>query len=132
VAVRGPGRRAHGQLALYRRHPWLPDLAHRPSGIGPEGLAWFDNCLRILAPVRCPVTAKFEAIGMMTGVVSLFARSEANAGSFGFTGVDPAAHPHLTAALRGPPGPASPTGLFDRTLRILLTGLLTADTPDCA
>src|SRR5262245_3700909 len=44
---------AHGQLTLYRRHPWLLDVVHRPTGVGPQGLAWFDNCLRILEPVPC-------------------------------------------------------------------------------
>jgi hypothetical protein len=53
---------ARRQLALHRRHPWLLDVVHRPSGVGPERLAWIDNCLRILEPVRCAVTAKFEAI----------------------------------------------------------------------
>ena len=71
---------ARRQLALYRRHPWLLDVVQRPTGIGPESLAWFDNCLRILEPVRCAVAAKFEAIAMMTGVVSLVARSEAQPG----------------------------------------------------
>jgi AcrR family transcriptional regulator len=117
-------RLAHRQLELYRRHPWLPEVIHRPSGIGPESLAWFDNCLRILGPVRCATTAKFEAIAMMTGVVSLFARSEASSASFTFAGVDLAAYPHLVAALRQPPGPGSQHDLFDRIIRILLPGLL--------
>ena len=71
---------ARRQLALYRRHPWLLDVVQRPTGIGPESLAWFDNCMRILQPVRRAATAKFEAIAMMTGVVSLIARSEARPG----------------------------------------------------
>ena len=115
---------ARRQLALHRRHPWLLDVIHRPSGIGPEGLAWFDNCLRILEPVRCAATAKFEAIAMMTGVVTLFARSEAAAGSFSFAGADLAAYPHLVAAFSQPSAPAPGTDLFERTLRSLLTGLL--------
>ena len=71
---------ARRQLALHQRHPWLLDVVHRPSGVGPESLAWIDNCLRILQPVRCAVTAKFEAIAMMTGVVTLVARSELHVG----------------------------------------------------
>jgi AcrR family transcriptional regulator len=115
------GRR---QLALFAAHPWLLDVIHRPSGIGPETLAWFDNCLRVLEPVRCAVAAKFEAIAMMTGVVSLFARREATAGAFSFAGVDLAAYPHLVAAFSQPPGPAPRADLVERTLRALLTGLL--------
>ncbi|MEV4658642.1 TetR/AcrR family transcriptional regulator [Micromonospora sp. NPDC049301] len=121
---------ARRQLALHRRHPWLIDVIHRPSGIGPESLAWFDNCLRILEPVGCAVTAKFEAIAMVTGVVSLFARSEAAAGSVTFAGVDLAPYPHLVAAFSQPSAPAPRTDLFERTLRGLLTGLLLAEPSD--
>ncbi|RLP97241.1 TetR family transcriptional regulator [Micromonospora sp. CV4] len=121
---------ARRQLALHRRHPWLIDVIHRPSGIGPESLAWFDNCLRILEPVRCAATAKFEAIAMVTGVVSLFARSEATAGSVTFAGADLAAYPHLVAAFSQPSPPVPRTDLFERTLRGLLTGLLLAEPPE--
>lgn len=118
------GRR---QLALFAAHPWLLDVIHRPSGTGPESLAWFDNCIRVLEPVRCPVAAKFEAIAMMTGVVSLFARRESAAGAFSVAGVDLAAYPHLVAAFGQPSGPAPRTDLVERTLRGLLTGLLTVE-----
>ncbi|MGW3890161.1 TetR/AcrR family transcriptional regulator [Micromonospora chokoriensis] len=115
------GRR---QLALFGTHPWLLDVIHRPSGVGPESLAWFDNCIRILEPVRCPVAAKFEAIAMMTGVVSLFARRETAGGAFSLSGVDLTAYPHLVAAFGQPSGPAPRADLVERTLRGLLTGLL--------
>ncbi len=118
---------ARRQLTLYQRHRWLLDVVQRPSGIGPESLAWIDNCLRILEPVRCVVTAKFEAIAMMTGVVSLIARSEAGSGSITFADVDAAAYPHLAAAFSQPHGPPPQGDLFERTLRILLTGLLLRD-----
>ncbi|MDG4758453.1 helix-turn-helix domain-containing protein [Micromonospora sp. WMMD710] len=116
---------ARRQLALFRAHPWLLDVIHRPSGVGPESLAWFDTCIRILEPAGCAVTAKFEAIAMMTGVVSLFARSEA-AEPPGFAGADLAAYPHLVAAFRQLPAAPPRTDLFERALRSLLTGLLTA------
>jgi AcrR family transcriptional regulator len=118
------GRR---QLALYRRHRWLLDLSHRTSGIGPHTLAWFDNCLRVLQPVRCGVAAKFEAIAMMTGVATLFARSEATPPAVGFAGLDVTAYTHLAAAFAQPPGPAPHRDLFERTLRSLLAGLLAAE-----
>jgi AcrR family transcriptional regulator len=120
------GRR---QLALYRRHPWLLDLAPRPTGIGPETLAWFDACLRILEPVPCSVTAKFESIAMMTGVVTLVARSEATPVPFPFQGHSLAAHPHLVSALSRPAEQPPEQDLFERTLRVLLTGLLVSDPP---
>lgn len=115
------------QLALHRRHPWLLDLAPRPTGIGPESLAWFDACLRVLEPVPASVTAKFEALALMTGVVTLVARSAAAPSSSPFAGLDLSAYPHLVAALGRPPGPAPEQDLFERTLRVLLTGLLTGD-----
>ncbi|MFG1764718.1 TetR/AcrR family transcriptional regulator [Micromonospora parva] len=121
------GRR---QLALFGAHPWLLDVFHRPSGMGPETLAWFDYCIEVLEPVRCPVAAKFEAIAMMTGVASLFARQESAAGAFSFAGVDLTAYPHLVAAFGQPSGPTPRADLVERTLRGLLTGLLlTGPTP---
>ncbi|SCF02726.1 TetR/AcrR family transcriptional regulator [Micromonospora mirobrigensis] len=123
---------ARRQLALYGRHPWLLDLLPRTSAAGPESLAWFDTCLRILEPVDCATAAKFEAIAMTTGVVSLFARRRAGSSSFALTGVDLTAHPHLAAALRRPVGGPPRADLFDRTLRILLTGLLADEGPDHA
>lgn len=118
------GRR---QLALYRRHPWLLDVIHRPSGIGPQALAWFDNCLRVLRPVDCGTAAKFEAIAMMTGVAALFGRSEATAPAVSFAGVDLTAYPNVAAALARPPAPEPSQDLFERTLRSLLSGLLAGD-----
>ncbi|MEU8661570.1 TetR/AcrR family transcriptional regulator [Actinoplanes philippinensis] len=110
------------QLGLYRRHPWLIDLLTRPSGIGPEGLAWFDHCLRVLGPVRCSSAAKFEALAMMTGVVTLFVRQERAAPPPAFTGLDLTAYPHLIAAFGDPGVPRA--DLFERALRGLLGALL--------
>jgi AcrR family transcriptional regulator len=121
---------ARGQRALYRRHTWLLDLVQGPSGFGPESLAWFEHCLRVLEPVPCAATAKFEAIAMMTGVVSLFARSETTSRSGSFGHLEPGTYPHLEAALGQPPGPSPRQDLFERTLRILLAGLLVPEPAD--
>ncbi|MFU8871539.1 TetR/AcrR family transcriptional regulator [Micromonospora sp. SL4-19] len=115
---------ARRQLALYRRHPWLSDAIGRRTAPGPNTLAYFDNCLRILQPLRCGAAAKFEAIAMVTGLVSLFARSEAASGSLAFDHVDFAAYPHLTAAFAAPASPAPRDDLFDRAVRGVLTALL--------
>ncbi|WFE40592.1 TetR/AcrR family transcriptional regulator [Micromonospora sp. WMMD998] len=121
---------ARRQLALHRRHPWLVDALAPRAVPGPNTLAYFDACLRILRPVRAGVAAKFEAIAMVTGVVTLFARTATATAPVTFDHVDMAAYPHLAAAFAGP-APTPPPGddLFDRTLRALLTGLLTADRP---
>jgi tetracycline repressor-like protein len=117
------------QRDLYRRHPWLLDLVHRPSTIGPQALSWFDNCLRILQPVQCGIAAKFEAIAMMTGVATLFARSEASGSGAGFAGVDRTAYPHLAAAFERPLASVPQDDLFERILRIVLLGLLADERP---
>ncbi|MGR6320396.1 TetR/AcrR family transcriptional regulator [Micromonospora soli] len=120
---------ARRQLELYRRHPWLAAAITHAGTPGPNTLAWFDTCLRALEPVHAPVTAKFEAIAMVTGVVSLFARAAAASGPVSFDHVDLAAYPHLAAAFAEPPSAAPRQDLFERTLRGLLTGLLTTE-PD--
>jgi AcrR family transcriptional regulator len=117
------------QLNLFRRHPWLLDVTPRSSGVGPNTLAWFDNCLRVLQPVHCSVATKFEAIAMMTGTTTLFARSEASPPPFAIAGFDLTAYPHLAAAFTPPAAPTPPQDLFERTLRSLLVGLLTAEPP---
>ncbi|GAA0442934.1 hypothetical protein Aca07nite_63950 [Actinoplanes capillaceus] len=82
----------------------------------------FDHCLGTLAPVPCGSAAKFEALAMMTGVVTLFARTESAAPPTAVTGLDLTVYPHLVAAFADP-GARRPD-LFDRTLRGLLTALL--------
>jgi AcrR family transcriptional regulator len=112
---------------LYRRHPWLVELARRPSGFGPSTMDHFEACLRILAPVRAPAAAKFEAIAMVTGVATLFAQAEggsaADAGRI-LALARPDAHPHLLAALGAPASGGARPDLLDRTVRGLLRGLL--------
>ncbi|MEU4689068.1 TetR/AcrR family transcriptional regulator [Actinoplanes sp. NPDC023714] len=118
-------RIARRQLDLYRRHPWLVDLLARQSAPGPQSLAWFDHCLGVLRPVPAPAAAKFEAIAMMTGVVSLFARSEQSGPPAGFDGIDMTAFPHLVEAATAAPAPAPRRDLFEATVRSVLRGLLT-------
>jgi AcrR family transcriptional regulator len=118
---------ARRQLALHGRHPWLSDAVGRSAAPGPNTLAHFDHCLRIMQPLRCGPTAKFEAIAMITGVVSLLARGESTSPPLTFDGVDLAGYPHLAAAFAEPAHPVPGQDLFDRTLRSMLTGLLTAD-----
>ncbi|MFB9237833.1 TetR/AcrR family transcriptional regulator [Plantactinospora siamensis] len=115
---------ARRQLMLFQAHPWLVELVRRGVSPGPNTLGYLDHCLDILRPVRCSATAKFEAMAMVTGVVSLFARAGASAGSVTFAGLDLAAYPHLVAAFAEPAGPVPRQDLFERTLRGLLSGLL--------
>ncbi|MFY1695116.1 hypothetical protein [Solwaraspora sp. WMMA2101] len=101
------------------------EILPRPTALGPQSLAWFDHCLAILRPVPATTTAKFEAIAMMTGVVSLFARSESAGPPVSFDGIDMAVLPNLSAALTESPASSAPRDLFEVTVGSVLRGLLT-------
>jgi AcrR family transcriptional regulator len=121
---------ANDQLILYQRHPWLLEASLGGRAFGPRTMDYFEYCLRIMAPLRCGTAAKMEAIAMITGVVSLFARSASTEGQAAsparlFGTASPQAHPHLIAALTRPTPPAPQPNLFERTLRSVLRGLLT-------
>ncbi|MFB9182052.1 TetR/AcrR family transcriptional regulator [Dactylosporangium sucinum] len=117
---------AHQQLALYRRHPWLLQAAMRRGAYGPRAMDYFEHCLRTMAPLSCGTAAKLEAVGVLTGLVSLFAAQPAAAPadpSAFFAAATEQAHPHLLAALSTPGDPPEPD-LFDRLIRSVLRGLL--------
>lgn len=127
---------AHDQLALHRRHPWLLETSRRRGAIGPRATDLFEQYLRLLVPVGRDVTTKLEAVAMVAGVVSLFARTtspaqQATSPSQLFAAATRHGHPHLSAALgrSGPPAPRP--DLFERTVRGVLGGLL-VDGPDVA
>ncbi|MFB9409247.1 TetR/AcrR family transcriptional regulator [Dactylosporangium matsuzakiense] len=119
---------ARRQLTVYKRHPWLIEAIQHVQSLGPHGLAYFDHCLGALAPIQATTTAKFEAVAMITGVVAMFARPQP--AGLSFAGVDLARYPNLAAAIQEAaagaitPAPNVPD-LFERTLRSLLSGLLT-------
>jgi AcrR family transcriptional regulator len=52
---------------IARRHPWLPDAMRRPAVIGPNGLAYIDCFLGLLAGSALDMTAKMELISMVNG-----------------------------------------------------------------
>jgi AcrR family transcriptional regulator len=119
---------AEDQLAVYQRHPWLLEATLNGGVMGPNATGFFEACLRILAPLHCGTARKLEAIAMMSGVVSLFARAAGTGGArptsnpFALASAD--VHPYLTAAI----GKATPAetqdDLFGRTTRSVLRGLL--------
>ena len=119
---------ANEQLAVYQRHSWLVDATPTGGTIGPNATGYFEACLRTLAPLQCGTVRKLEAIAMMTGVVSLFARAAgavaAQPTSNPFALVSAQRHPHLTAALAKTAPANAQEDLFDRTTRSVLRGLL--------
>jgi AcrR family transcriptional regulator len=117
-------RLAEATRSLYLSQPWLLDVRPARSAPGPNTLAWFEHCLRALAPVHRSALSKMEAIGVLNGVIMQFARSAGAPAAFEFTAIDPARHPCLTAALTNA-APGEPMAdLFGRTVRAVLGGLL--------
>ncbi|WP_238010249.1 TetR/AcrR family transcriptional regulator [Dactylosporangium sp. AC04546] len=120
---------AHQQLALYRRHPWLMPAALRRGAFGPRAMDYFEYCLRTMAPLPCGTAAKMEAVGVLTGLVTMFAAQSVAQSATPhdpaalFAAATPQAHPYLLAAL-ATPGPPPQPDLFDRLARNVLRGLL--------
>ena len=122
--LEGMSQLARRQLDLCRRHPWLVQVLPRPSAPGPQTLAWLDHCLAVLRPVPAPAPAKLEAIAVVTGIVTLFARNQSAGPPPVLPDVDQASYPDLAAALTGPAAASGPRELFDATVRSVLRGLL--------
>ncbi|MBT2381603.1 helix-turn-helix transcriptional regulator [Streptomyces sp. ISL-111] len=130
--------------AAHARHPWLAALNDRRGEVlGPHAIDYLDHALAVMAPAPGTSRQKLEAIGLLGGLATLFARREAMAAAGEAPGAgDPPAqaahlaavaaegrHPHLLAALTtaGPPPPAGPAerdALFERLLRRLLPAML--------
>lgn len=121
---------------VHLRHPWLLDLPTEPVP-GPHGMDYLECALRALAPTGLSHPARLETIGLLNGLVSLFARTELRRNS---AGAPPAAlmgaaatrdrHPLVVAALASSPGPEAAADthvLFDRMVRRVLTGLVRPD-----
>lgn len=115
---------------LYRRHPWLLEIHPGATGIGPNGVAYLEQGLAALSGLDRPARVKLEAIAMLSGVVSLFARDEgsthATTAQYLHAVVTPERYPHLAAALAGASSTSDPEDLFERVLGNLLAGLLGA------
>jgi len=119
-------RLADATRAFYLAHPWMMDVRPAVSAPGPNTLAWFEHCLRAMATLDRPGVAKMEAIGVLNGVVMLFARSAASPAAFDFGAVNPQQHPYLIAAFTSAAEGHAGGDLFDRTVRAVLSGLLGA------
>ncbi|MFJ7056843.1 TetR/AcrR family transcriptional regulator [Streptomyces griseobrunneus] len=127
--------------AAHARHPWLAELNDRRGEVlGPHAIDYLDHALAILAPAPGTSGQKLEAIGLLGGLATLFARREttttaeeggrrpAQAAHLAAVAAE-GRHPHLLAALTtaGPPpvaGPAERDALFERLLRRLLPAML--------
>lgn len=119
--------------ALYRRHPWLLELAQRQPPLTPHSVALLEYALSLLSPVDAPGGAKMEAIALLIGLTAQLTGVELTAGrssedwqaaqlEYLTAVVTEGGHPHLAAALAGPPGPAG--DLLERVLPRVLAGAL--------
>lgn len=116
-----------GAWGISSARAWGTVAARVSQMSGPNALRYFDRCLAILAALPASPATKMEALGMLTGVVSLFARAAASPPPdprILFGALDRQAHPHLTAALTAPHQPERQPDLFQRTLTSLFNGLL--------
>ncbi|ADH68850.1 TetR/AcrR family transcriptional regulator [Nocardiopsis dassonvillei] len=125
---------------VYLSHPWLLDLPTEPV-LGPRGMDYLECTLRALAPTSLSYTAQLETIGLVNGLVALFARTElsrrnpatdprhAHASHLAAAATEER-HPLITTALAHRPAVEAPQDahvLFERMVRRVLTGLV--DTP---
>lgn len=122
---------------VYLRHPWLLDLPAEPT-LGPRGMDYLECTLRALAPASLSYPAQLETIGLVNGLVTLFARTELNRRnppadprrahtSYLAAAATEERHPLITAALAHSPGAEAPQDthvLFERMVRRVLTGLV--------
>ena len=109
---------------LFLRKPWLMDARPATSAPGPNTLGWFEHCLRAMASLDRSPLSKMEAIGVLNGVTTLFARGATTPTAYDFGAMDPARHPTLLATLRGAAAGAPAEDLLERTVRATLGGLL--------
>lgn len=125
-------------------HPWFVDLLAEPSflPIGPAVARLVEHCLSLMADEPLPGPRKMEAIGVLNGMVHLFAgivvrqdlpeRMAAQAAYLAHAAQD-GRHPHLAAVFGSAPaadGPAqTPEQGLGRMLVMILDGILGPD-PD--
>lgn len=122
---------------VHLRHPWLLDLPTEPT-VGPRGMDYLEQALRALVPAPLSQPARLETIGLLNGLVTLFARTELRRRSsptdpqlahtsYLATAAIEEHHPYITAALAGSPGAEVEQDthtLFERMVRRVLAGLI--------
>ena len=134
-------RLAQQGRAIFHRHPWLLDVPATGNLPGPNAVAFIEHALAALAGADLTGPVKLETIGLLSGVVRLFAQTEISQrragrdttqwqGSLAGYLLQIAAagqHPYLAAALADQPAggaPAEHEPLFDRAMTRILTGLI--------
>ncbi|MFF2147889.1 TetR/AcrR family transcriptional regulator [Kitasatospora sp. NPDC058190] len=127
-------RLAHEQLAIFRRHPWLPALVLARPSIGPNALRYTDHFLAVTAPTGLAGGARMEAMALFNGFICQFAQYEQTAAAgakwqtemVGYLtqAAMSGAYPHLAQAFATAGPPADPDQAFDRTLDRVIHAIL--------
>ncbi|MGV9263838.1 TetR/AcrR family transcriptional regulator [Kitasatospora sp. NPDC003701] len=128
-------RLAHQQLAVMRRHPWLPTLVIARPGIGPNALRYTDHFLAVTEPSGLNGAARMEGMALLNGFVCQYAQYERTAASgakwqgelVGYLtrAATSGAYPHLATAFATTGPPTAPDAAFDRSLHRVITAILT-------
>ncbi|QVQ54565.1 TetR/AcrR family transcriptional regulator [Spiractinospora alimapuensis] len=136
VALAGRAKR------VYLAHPWMLDLPTEPT-LGPHGVDYLEYTLAALAPASLPPRTQIETVGLVNGLVTLFARTELRrrsaqtdpqltyAAALAAT-VTPDRHPFIVATMTASTDGTDPEdthSLFERMLRRVLTGLVEPPRP---
>lgn len=122
---------------VHLAHPWLLDLPTEPT-LGPCGMDYLEYALAALAPTSMPPRTQMETVGLLNGLVTLFARSElrrrdsstgpqqAYAAALA-AAVTQERHPFIAATMNASTEvdiPEDTHALFEHMLRRVLTGLV--------
>ncbi|WTG93592.1 TetR/AcrR family transcriptional regulator [Kitasatospora sp. NBC_01560] len=128
-------RLAHAQLAVMRRHPWLPALVVARPGMGPNALRYTDHFLAVTEPTGLDGSTRLEALALLNGFVCQYAQYEQTAVAGAKWQADLVGYltraagsgefPHLAVAFAtaGPPS-TDPDATFDRSLTRVITAAL--------
>lgn len=122
---------ANAQLRHHQKHAWLIHASLEVRNFGPNTLAWFEGYLSVMSGLDVSARVKMELIGLVTGVVSLFAQQlqQATTSTFAFDLLSSKRHPNLAAALSEPGDSPDPVDLFDRAILALCRGLIESPRP---
>ncbi|MBO1418067.1 TetR/AcrR family transcriptional regulator, partial [Streptomyces sp. FH025] len=125
---------AHAQLAIFRRHPWLPTLVLARPSLGPNALRYTDHFLAVTAPTGLGGGARMEAMAMFNGFICQFAQYEQTAAAgakwqaelVGYLAQAAMSgdYPNLARAFATSGPPADPDRAFDRTLDRVILAIL--------
>lgn len=127
---------AHDVRDVYGRHPWMIEASSTAPALGPNGCAYLEHALAVLAPTRTDGGTRLEAVAVFSAVIRLLSKEEHDRRQPGeersatqqvladqLSALAPSADsfPHLAAALADT---GSSENQFDRVLRRVLSGLL--------